>query len=97
VLDLSGRCVDGLSRRDLRLYTSAEATLRAGVVALPIVHGQRVVAFLRERAVDVWTDPSETLLRIDPHVFNDSSDLERLFVGLDEYRRRFGSNALQTG
>ena len=90
VLDLSGECIEGLARRDLQLYTRAEAHLRAGVVALPIVHGRRLVAFLRERAVDVWTDPSETLLRIDPHVFNNSSDLDRFFDGLDEYRKRFG-------
>jgi cysteine desulfurase / selenocysteine lyase len=90
VLELSGQCVDGLLRRDMQLYTRAEAYQRAGVVALPIVRGQRLVAFLRERAVDVWTDPSETLLRIDPHVFNDSSDLDRFFDGLDEYRKRFG-------
>jgi kynureninase len=90
VLKLSGQCIDGLLRRGLTVYTRAEPDQRAGVVALPTVSGQRLVAFLRERAVDVWTDPSETLLRIDPHVFNDSSDLDRFFDGLDEYRRRFG-------
>jgi cysteine desulfurase / selenocysteine lyase len=90
VLDLSGRCIEGLLQRDLRLYTRADPRQRAGVVALPIIRGQRLVDFLRERAVDVWTDPSETLLRIDPHVFNDSSDLDKFFDGLDEYRKRFG-------
>jgi hypothetical protein len=70
------------------VYTRSEERQRAGVVALPIAQGQRLVKFLRERAVDVWTDPSETLLRIDPHVFNDSSDLARFFDGLDEYRKR---------
>lgn len=90
VLDLSGQCIDGLLRRGLQLYTRSEARQRAGVVALPIVHGERLVTFLRERAVDVWTDPSETLLRIDPHVFNNSSDLGKFFDGLDEYRKRFG-------
>ena len=76
VLELTGQCVDGLLGRDLRVYTRMQASQRAGVVALPVVQGQRVVAFLRERAVDVWTDPSETLLRIDPHVFNDAGDLD---------------------
>ena len=95
VLGLSGRCVDGLLRRDLQVYTRGDAQQRAGVVALPIVHGQRLVAFLRELAVDVWTDPSETLLRIDPHVFNDASDLEKFFDGLDAYRQRFGPDAPQ--
>jgi cysteine desulfurase / selenocysteine lyase len=95
ILDLSGQCVDGLLRRGLQVSTRAAPNLRAGVVALPIVQGQRLVDFLRERTVDVWTDPSQTLLRIDPHVFNNWSDLEKFFDGLDEYRQRFGANSLQ--
>jgi kynureninase len=96
VLELSGQCVEGLLRRDLRLYTRSEPELRAGVVALPVVGGQRVVGFLRERAVDIWTDPGETLLRIDPHVFNTSDDLARFFAGLDDFRRQFGPGSLQS-
>jgi selenocysteine lyase/cysteine desulfurase len=96
VLELSGRCIDGLRRRGLRVYTRPEPELRAGVVALPVTDGAPIVAFLRERAVDVWTDPSATLLRIDPHVFNDVSDIERLFDGLDEFRQMHGTGSLQS-
>jgi hypothetical protein len=60
-----------------------------------VVNGQRIVESLRERAVDIWTDPSATLLRIDPHVFNDSDDVARFFAGLDDYRRQFGAGSLQ--
>jgi cysteine desulfurase / selenocysteine lyase len=95
VLELSGACVDGLLRRDLELYTRSEPELRAGVVALPVVAGRRIVAFMRERAVDIWTDPGETLLRIDPHIFNNSDDLARFFAGLDDFRRQFGDHSLQ--
>jgi len=95
VLDLSGVCVEGLLRRDLRLYTRPEPAYRAGVVALPVVGGQRIVGFMRERAVDIWTDPSETLLRIDPHLFNNADDLERFFAGLDDFRRQFGQGSVQ--
>ena len=95
VLELSGRCIDGLLRRGLRVYTQPEPEFRAGVVALPVTDGEPIVAFLRERAVDVWTDPSATLLRIDPHVFNDASDLERLFDGLDEFRQTHDAASLQ--
>jgi selenocysteine lyase/cysteine desulfurase len=95
VLELSGQCVDGLLSRGLRLYTRQEPCFRAGVVALPVVRGQKLVSFLRDRAVDVWTDPGEVLLRIDPHVFNDASDLARFFAGLDEFRRQFGPDCLQ--
>jgi selenocysteine lyase/cysteine desulfurase len=96
VLELSGRCIDGLLRRGLRVFTQPEPTLRAGVVALPINDGEPIVAFLRERAVDVWTDPSATLLRIDPHIFNDSSDVERLFDALDDFRQTHGEASLQS-
>jgi cysteine desulfurase/selenocysteine lyase len=95
VLELSGQCVEGLMQRDVRVYTRSEPELRAGVVALPVVNGQRIVESLRERAVDIWTDPSATLLRIDPHVFNDSDDVARFFAGLDDYRRQFGAGSLQ--
>ena len=96
VLELSGRCIDGLLSRGLRVYTRPEPELRAGVVALPVNAGEPLVAFLRKRAVDVWTDPSATLLRIDPHVFNDASDIQRLFDGLDEFRATYGTSSLQS-
>jgi selenocysteine lyase/cysteine desulfurase len=96
VLDLSGQCVEGLLERDLRVYTRAEPELRAGVVALPVVDGQRVVDFMRQRSVDIWTDPAQTLLRIDPHVFNNSDDLTRFFDALDAFRREFGASSLQS-
>ena len=96
VLELSGRCIDGLLRRGLRVYTRPEPELRAGVVALPVTDGAPIVAFLRARAVDVWTDPGATLLRIDPHVFNDASDIDRFFDGLDEFRQTHGAAALQS-
>jgi selenocysteine lyase/cysteine desulfurase len=51
---------------------------------------------LRERAVDVWTDPSATLLRIDPHVFNNANDLDRLFDGLDEFLQTYGTTSLHS-
>jgi selenocysteine lyase/cysteine desulfurase len=96
VLELSGRCIDGLLRRGLPVYTQLEPAYRAGVVALPVNDGKPIVAFLRERAVDVWTDPSATLLRIDPHVFNNGSDLDRLFDGLDEFRQTHGTTSLHS-
>jgi selenocysteine lyase/cysteine desulfurase len=95
VLQLSGRCIDGLLGRGLRVHTHLEPGLRAGVVALPVMSGDRIVAFLHERAVDVWTDASATLLRIDPHVFNDATDITRLFDGLDTFRQMHGTSSLQ--
>jgi cysteine desulfurase / selenocysteine lyase len=96
VLNLSGLCIDGLLGRGLRVYTHLEPELRAGVVALPVTSGDRIVSFLRERGVDVWTDSSASLLRIDPHVFNDPTDIARLFDGLDEFRHMHGASSLQS-
>lgn len=95
VLELSGAGIAGLLRRDLTLFTHPEVEARAGVIGLPVNAGRRVVAFLRDRAVDVWTDSSETLLRIDPHVFNNRDDIDRLLAGLDEFVQTHGRGALQ--
>ena len=95
VMELSGIAIDELLRRDLRLFTQPEAELHAGVIALPVTAGRQVVAFLRERAVYLWTDPSETLLRIDPHVFNNRDDIDRLVAGLDDFVKAYGRSALQ--
>ncbi len=90
VLELSGRCIDGLLSRGVRPFTHSDPSLRAGVVAVPVAEGERIVTFLRERSVDVWTDSSARLLRIDPHVFNNDADLARFFDGLDDYRNTTG-------
>lgn len=83
VLGLTGYCVEELLRRGLRVHTSPDPRWRAGVIALPVIAGGRVVELLRRRSVDVWTDRSETRLRIDPHVFNNRDDVDRLLEGLD--------------
>lgn len=95
VAELVGRCLDELRRRDLRLLTRPEPELRAGIVALAVVRGDDLVAFLRDRAVDVWTNTAKTLLRIDPHVFNNHDDLDRLLAGIDEFIQVRGRAALQ--
>jgi len=94
VAELVGRCLDELRRRNLRVLTRPEPELRAGIVALEVARGDEVVAFLRARAVDVWTNTAKTLLRIDPHVFNNQDDLDRLLGGIDEFLRAGGRSAL---
>ena len=86
VVSLAGEAIEGLRRRGIAVHTPGDPEQHAGVVALPVRRGGEVVAFLRERGVDTWTDRAETLFRIDPHVYNDASDLERLFDGLDAFR-----------
>jgi selenocysteine lyase/cysteine desulfurase len=87
VVRLAGEVIEGLRRRDIAVHTPAAPGLHAGVVALPVRGGGEIVEFLRDRGVDVWTDRPETLFRVDPHVYNDRSDLDRLFDGLDAFRK----------
>jgi cysteine desulfurase / selenocysteine lyase len=95
VLDLAGYCIEELRRRDLRLYTHPEPELRAGVIAMPVVGGDTIVEFLRARSVDVWTDGARTLLRIDPHLFNNRDDVDRFLAGMDAFARAHGWRAIQ--
>ena len=95
VAELVGRCLEELRRRDLEVLTRPEPEQRAGIVALAVARGDEVVAFLRQRAVDVWTSTAGTLLRIDPHVFNNQDDLDRLLAGLDDFIRLNGPAALR--
>ena len=88
VVGLASEVIEGLRRRDIAVHTPDAPGTHAGVVALPVRGGAEIVEFLRQRNVDVWTDRSESLLRIDPHVYNDGSDVRRLFDGLDAVRRR---------
>jgi selenocysteine lyase/cysteine desulfurase len=94
VLEVSGACIDGLLRRDLRVLTPRDPARRAGVVGVQAADGPALVAYLRGRGVDVWANPALGLLRIDPHVFNDHADLDRLFDGLDAFIRERGRAAL---
>ena len=95
VLDLSGRCLDGLLARGASPFTPSARELRAGVVAVPVPDATAIVAGLRARGVDVWCDPSGTLLRIDPHAFNTTDDVDRALDALDELTKKAGRSLLR--
>ena len=79
---LVGRCLEGATRRGLRATTLADPTHRAGIVVIRTADPAAVAAFLRARAVDVWALARTSALRVNPHLFNDDSDIDRLLEGL---------------
>jgi selenocysteine lyase/cysteine desulfurase len=85
VLDLSGYTIEQLLKRGLHPLTPVQPELRAGVVALHVLKSPELVNFLRKRAVDIWSEPSSQLVRIDPHIFNNRDDVDRFLEGLDEF------------
>jgi selenocysteine lyase/cysteine desulfurase len=86
VLDLTGYCICGLQERGIEVLTPADPQRRGGVIAASIDDAPRVAAFLRARRIDVYGGHTyNRTLRIDPHVFNNREDIDRLLAGLDEY------------
>ena len=88
VLDLSARLIEGLRSRSIEVKTPAEAARRAGIVAFTFTGAGALRARLRERGVDVWAWEKRSLLRADPHVYNDESDVDRLLAEIDAFRDR---------
>ena len=86
VRELTASCIEGLLTRGLRVHTSTDWECRAGCIALPVVRGPDIVSFMRQRKIDLWTDYTGTILRIDPHVFNNLDDVEACLQGLDDFR-----------
>ena len=95
VLELSGYAIEQLRSRGLTPLTPIEPECRAGIVALQVAKSVELVDFMRGRSVDVWTEPNLRLLRIDPHLFNHRSDLDRFLAGLDEFARIHGHSAVE--
>jgi selenocysteine lyase/cysteine desulfurase len=83
VLDLSGYCSDGMRERGIKVLTPAEPAHRAGVVAAVIDDAGGLWEFLYQRGVDTYY--SGSLFRVDPHVFNNRDDIDRLLEGVDAY------------
>ena len=76
------RLMAGLDQLGLRVITPTDPRLRAGIVAVPAREPSRVAACLRDRGVDVWGSDKRRLLRMDPHVFNDTADIDRCLEAL---------------
>jgi cysteine desulfurase / selenocysteine lyase len=84
VAELAGLVISGLWERGLRVRTPADPARRAGVVAFEARDAGRLVDALRARDVDVWGWDARGLVRVDPHIYNDDSDVCRFLAALDK-------------
>ena len=86
VLHLSGYCITQLLERDLNVVTPLAEQLRAGIVSIGMQNDEDARLadeFLMERGVDAYHHQS--VLRVDPHVFNNRDDIDRFLRELDSY------------
>jgi selenocysteine lyase/cysteine desulfurase len=86
VLSLSGRCISGLRERGVDVLTPEDPKKRGGVVAAIVDDAPALERFMRERRIDVYGGHTyNRTLRIDPHVFNDATDIDRFLSAFDEH------------
>lgn len=84
VLELSGYCIEGLQERGITVRTPLDPALRGGVIAAEIDEAEALQAFLTARGVDTYY--LRNLFRVDPHIFNNRTDIDRLLEGIDAFR-----------
>ncbi len=87
---LTDAVMDGLRSRGISTLTPASAVRRAGIVAAIVQRPADLRAFLRDRAVDVWTWEHDGRLRVDCHGFNSDDDVAQFFDGLDAFEAARG-------
>ena len=68
------------------MRTPREPARRAGVIAAEIDEAGDLQAYLTAQGVDTYF--LRNLFRVDPHIFNDRSDINRLLAGIDAFRAR---------
>ena len=84
VLDLTQYCIDGLRERGITVRTPRDPARRAGVIAAEIDEAGDLQAYLTAQGVDTYF--LRNLFRVDPHIFNNRSDIDRLLAGIDAFR-----------
>jgi selenocysteine lyase/cysteine desulfurase len=86
VLSLSGHCIEGLLQRGLHVLTPFQAEHRAGIVSIEMEDSAEADEFLYGQGIDA--EHHERTLRVDPHIFNSHSDIDRFLSALDKYLGR---------
>jgi selenocysteine lyase/cysteine desulfurase len=88
VVELSGRLVEGLVARGFSVPTPRDPARRAGVVAFFCDRPLELRLHLRELGVDIWSWERDGRVRVDPHVYNTASDVERFLGGIDAFAQK---------
>ena len=83
VLDLTGYCIAGLRERGMTVTTPQQAELRAGIVSVEMDDARGLDQHMCSRGIDTYHH--ENLFRVDPHIFNNREDIDRVFAELDSY------------
>jgi len=78
---LATRCIDGLAEQGADIVTPVDTAARAGVIAVRHPDPGAVFAECRRCGVDIG---AIGCIRVDPHAFNDESDVDRF---LEVYAR----------
>ena len=84
VLDLTQYCIEGLLDRGITVRTPLDSTRRGGVIAAEFDEAEALQSFLTARGVDTYN--LSNLFRVDPHIFNNRMDIDRLLAGIDAFR-----------
>jgi cysteine desulfurase/selenocysteine lyase len=84
---LATHCLDALGDRGIDIVTPVDTAQRAGVIVFRHAEGQRLFEFCRAGGVDIGLI-SGTVVRVDPHGFNDEGDIDRFLDRLDHLRAR---------
>jgi cysteine desulfurase/selenocysteine lyase len=79
---LATRCLDGLAERGADVVTPLDPKQRAGVIVFNHVDSQRLFDRCRSDMVDVGVIGA-TAVRVDPHGFNDETDIDRFLECFD--------------
>ncbi len=90
---LLDRCFDGVRALGLETTTRPDRRSRAGMLVIPVQHPSELHAFLRQRRVDVWSHEVRGFVRVDPHLFNTSDDIDRFLDGMETYLSVAGAEA----
>ena len=84
-LDLSGYCIEKIKALGLNVITSEINNLRMGIVAVRYERAPDLWQFLFNIGIDTWCHGD--LFRIDPHIFNNRDDIDRLLDGIRQFLR----------
>jgi selenocysteine lyase/cysteine desulfurase len=82
---LVGQCISGLAERGANVVTPMDPRLRAGVIVCNCSRPNALFGACRDEGVDIGVLPHA--IRIDPHGFNNSQDIERFLDSYDRFLR----------